>query len=442
MILQLKKHQIAIGSALLLCCTFMIGYIIPKNNFPLEIGFFALGIAGFLFLSKLEDIKLSFRIGLIIRLVLLISTPLLSDDYLRFLWDGYLTSEGINPFDYKPYELSEAFKESTFASELYEGVNSKNNYSFFPPVNQWIFYLSSLTGNLFGGILILRLFIIGFEIGTFLTIQKILVRFRISIQKLNLYWLNPLVVLELTGNLHTEGILIFFLLTGLLSLSKLQDFKGGILLGLSFCSRIFSFMFFPLLLLKSRTYRGGKMLLGIVPVLIFAFIPFINFTTIIQSLESLNLYFQTFEFNGSLFNLFKAIGIHLYGYDPVQTFGPLLSIISGGIILLLSWRYRFRNRKIIFTGITLMICTYFFFSSSVHPWYIIIPLALSLFTSMRFPLVWSFTVFLSYSFYDDGINLPIKNTLITIEYVVVFLVFFFDVKRLRSSGNRKVFYNN
>ena len=429
-----NNQKVVIGSALLLCCTLIMGYFVPRTNFLIEFLLFALGLLGLWSLKNVDNVSQIFNIGLLLRICLFIAIPTLSDDYFRFLWDGFLISEGINPFNFKPSELIEGFKDNPLANTLYEGMNSKEYYSIYPPVNQWYFYLSNLPGHIFGGVLFLRTTILVFEISTFFILKRLMIRYRIPLQSLSLYWLNPLVVLELTGNLHGEGVLLFFLLSGLWSLSKLQDFKGGVLLGLSFCSKLFSFMFLPLLLLKGRAYRSSKMLLGIVPVLIFAFVPFINFTTIFHFLESLNLYFQTFEFNGSFFNLFKALGIQLYGYDPVQTVGPLLSIFAGGIILLLCWRYRFRNRKVIFTGITLMISTYFFFSAIVHPWYIIIPLALSLFTPLRFPLVWSFTVFLSYSFYDDGINLPLKYALITLEYVVVFLVFFFDVKRLRSSA--------
>ena len=431
MILQLKKKQVAIGSALLLCCILMIGYIIPRNNFALEIGFFALGIFGFFLLNKLEDVTLFFKIGLVLRLVLIVSTPLLSDDYFRFLWDGYLTCEGINPIDYKPFELSTVFENAKFANTLYEGIHSKTTYSFYPPVNQWIFYLSALPGSLFGGILTLRLFIIGFEIGTFLILQKILTRFRIPSWKLNLYWLNPLVILELTGNLHTEGVFVFFLLTGLLSLCRLQDFKGGILLGLAFCSRLVGLLFLPLLLLKGGKHRWHKNIIGALLVLFFSFLPFILNANPIRFYDNLNSYFKEFEFPNSILKILSLLGFHMKEYNGFQIVGLLLNLLIGVVIFYLNWIYRFRNRKVLFTGLTLVSSIFLFFTTAMSPWCIVIPLSLSIFTNLTFPLVWSIIAYLSYSFYDSNLNVIFKSTIIVFEYATVLFFAIRDYKRLR-----------
>ena len=99
-----NKHIKYGGVLLLLCSMLMLGYFLPQDNFSQQIGFFAIGCAGFWMCLK-SDFSNIFLIGLLLRLALIASTPLLSDDYIRFLWDGYLTSEGINPFNFKPSEL-------------------------------------------------------------------------------------------------------------------------------------------------------------------------------------------------------------------------------------------------------------------------------------------------------------------------------------------------
>ena len=334
------------------------------------------------------------------------------------------------PFDFKPSELSHILNDNKFTKELYAGMNSPNYFSIYPPVNQWIFYFAALTKSTFGGILVLRTIIIGFEIGTYFIIKKISHRYKIKASKLAWFWLNPLVIIELTGNLHAEGILLFFLLTGLLSLSKLQDFKGGLLLSLSFCSKLFSLMFLPVLLLKGGRYRWWKLLIGIIPLFLISFTPFLNLNNAAHYLESLNLYFQSFEFNGSIFNLVRWIGFQIKGYDIIFIAGPVLSLISGLTILFISWKYRFRNRKVIFTGLTLMISTYLLFSPIVHPWYIIIPLGLGLFTNLRSPLVWAGFVFLSYSHYDENLPSIVKSSMILIEYLTVITFLFLDLKKM------------
>lgn len=189
-------------------------------------------------------------------------------------------------------------------------------------------------------------------------------------------------------------------------------------------------MFLPVLLLKAGKYRWWKLMLGIIPLCLISFYPFLNLSNADHYIESLNLYFKSFEFNGSIFNIVRWSGFHLKGFDIISTAGPVLSLISGIIILFVSWKYRFRNRKVIFTGLTLMISTYLFLSPIVHPWYIIIPLALGLFTNLRFPLIWSGFVFLSYSYYDASLPIVFKNSMLFVEYLTVFLFVFIDFKNL------------
>lgn len=428
-----NKYAFALGVVFLFVCIMMIGYVIPRENFPLEIGFLALGVGGFFLAIKPNQISNIFTIGIILRGILILAIPILSDDYFRFLWDGFLSSEGINPFDFKPSELESIYQNHPYASQLISKMNSPNYYSIYPPVSQWIFYLASLSQSLLGGIIIIRLFILGFEIGTYFIIKEILKRFSIDPKRIALYWLNPIVIIELTGNLHAEGILVFFLLYAALNLAKLKDIKGGVLLALSFCSKLFSLMFLPILVLKGGKYRSAKLFIGLIPIFLLSFSPFLKLDNLGNYAQSLQLYFQSFEFNGSFFNLIRWIGFQLKGYDVVQIAGPILSLISGVTISFISWRYQYSNRKVIFSLMALMISIYFFLSPIVHPWYIIVPFSLTLFGNFKFAQAWLFLGFLSYAFYDENVPEILKTSLIWIEYGVIFYLLKRDVKTLKAA---------
>ena len=134
------------------------------------------------------------------------------------------------------------------------------------------------------------------------------------------------------------------------------------------------------------------------------------------------------EFNGSLFNFAKWFGYIFFDLDTVYSLGPILSFIAFILILIISWVFRFRNRLAIFKALTLMVCIYLFLSPIVHPWHCILPLILSLFTKMKFMIVWSATIFLSYVIYDNSFSDNFKNLLISFEYLVVFLVLINDLK--------------
>ena len=427
MIKPKHKHIKYVGILLLFCSVFMLGYFVPKHNFSQQIGFFAIGLGG-LWMSLKGNFANIFLIGLLLRLTLIASIPILSDDYIRFLWDGYLTSEGINPFNFKPSELQFLAQKNDFANSLFVNLTSKNSYSTYTPVNQWIFYIAASTHSILGGIICLRIILVGFEIATYFILKQILQRYQINEKKLIFYWLNPLVIFELTGNLNTEGIFIFFLISALLSLIKMQDFKGGLLLSLSFCSKIFSVIVLPLLLLKGGKYRWHKLLLGFLPFSIFSFFPFLHSSNLNSHYKDLIQPLANEVFNASLFAIKDWFNFQSFGFKGSQVYEQILFLCSVSIIVTVSWRFRYRNRKVLFTGITLIISTFLFLSPSVYPSYVIIPLALSLFTRLKFPLIWSSLVFLSYSYYDDSIPRVLKSSLIFTQYIVVFGCMYKDLK--------------
>ncbi|MDO1499006.1 hypothetical protein Q2T40_01240 [Winogradskyella maritima] len=93
-------------------------------------------------------------------------------------------------------------------------------------MNQFIFGLSSLIGgnSILGSLVIMRGGIIMADIGILYFGRKLLKNLNRSPQLIFWYFLNPLVIVELTGNLHFEGVMLFFFITAMYLLSM----KSGI----------------------------------------------------------------------------------------------------------------------------------------------------------------------------------------------------------------------
>src|SRR5688572_10224235 len=86
----------------------LLGYTIPRQNFPALLGLFAwLFAAYFCFLKSPLSVKKGIWLAIFFRLILLFATPALSDDYFRFLWDGRLLVSGENPFLHLPVFYAE-----------------------------------------------------------------------------------------------------------------------------------------------------------------------------------------------------------------------------------------------------------------------------------------------------------------------------------------------
>ena len=155
--------------------------------------------------------------GLFYRGVLLFSLPWLSQDFYRFIWDGLLLFNELNPYAYTPNELIE--QPHLFSPALTEvlhknmGELSAGHYSNYPPINQLGFLFSILweSNSLFTSIIMMRLLLIAADIGVFFLGKQLLKFFGFAQERIGWYFLNPLVLIELTGNLHWEGVMLFSL---------------------------------------------------------------------------------------------------------------------------------------------------------------------------------------------------------------------------------------
>ena len=86
---------------------------------------------------QLKEQQLTY-LSLILRLVFIGAIPNLSQDFYRFIWDGLLLQNELNPYAFSPDELikSDALFDSPLKSNLYEGMGalSAQHYSNYPPV--------------------------------------------------------------------------------------------------------------------------------------------------------------------------------------------------------------------------------------------------------------------------------------------------------------------
>jgi len=372
-------------------------------------------------------------IGLLFRLVLLFSVPNLSNDYFRFIWDGELISNGYNPYKFKPVDqkFDSPKDEIRLKDRVYYKLNSKEYYSVYPPVDQFFFGIVAYASgnNSFQFIVLLRLLLIGFDIGVILILAKLLKWFNKKRELVVLYALNPLVVTELTGNLHFEGVTLFFVLTSIWFVIQKRHIQAGLLYALAICTKLI-----PLILLPFFIFRmNWKPLIVFYTVIglftVMLFVPFSDVNLFETMGSSIGLYFHSFEFNGSIYYLFREIGFKIYGYNQIENIGKIgqVIVLISSIILLIKNRHRkeFNNMFIFFVW---MLLIYYAVASIVHPWYIIYLLTFSILTNLKFPLIWSFVVVLSYYAYKDIGTVEENYWLIGAEYLILLFAIIWDLK--------------
>lgn len=433
-----KKSILALTVSIL--CYITISYGIERSSFYVLLALYTVLFASFLFLvleNKSNDTSL-LSLSFLFRILLLFVIPNLSDDFYRFIWDGRMIWEGFNPYLFLPENDTSLVAEG---QKLYEGMGAMNgsHYTCYPPINQLTFLVPAIffSKNLLGATVVMRLLIILADFGTYLFGKKILEVLKLPSRNIFLYLLNPFIILELTGNLHFEGVMIFFLAAAIHYLLKNKWIVSTFYFAISVSVKLIPLLFLPVLIKK----LGFKNIIfyGVVVLLfnIMFFLPFVSQDLYENFMKSIHLYFQNFEFNASIYYIIREIGFQVKGYNIIQTVGRVTPFIVATTVLVLSFVRDNKNYKVLFETVLFSICIYYSLASIVHPWYIAIPLFFSVFTKYKFPLVWSFVVILSYSAYQNTTyqeNLYLVATEYVIVYGVLFYELFFSKKRLALSN--------
>lgn len=408
---------------------FVFSYNLHRSEFYKLIFLYTLLFGSFLgiIIQNKPNLKLLLGLAIFFRLLLLFSTPNLSDDFYRFIWDGRMIWEGMNPYLHLPETNPNLIAEG---QELYDGMGSMNgsHYTCYPPINQFYFLIPALlfAKNLFGSTIIMRLLIIAADIGTYYFGKKILEHFKLPNYKIFFYLLNPFIILELTGNLHFEGVMLFFLAAAFYNLLKNKWQKSAILFSISISVKLIPILFLPVLIKRLGIKKSIGFYSIVAALNLLFFVPFLSQELIDNFMSSIHLYFQNFEFNASIYYIVREIGFQIKGYNIIQSVGKITPIIVSASVITLAL---FRNNKtprILFESLLFSIVIYYSLASIVHPWYIAIPLFLSLFTRYKFPLVWSFFIILSYSAYQNE-TYQENLFLVGVEYLVVFGYFLFEI---------------
>ncbi|WP_411274182.1 hypothetical protein, partial [Daejeonella sp.] len=166
---------------------------------------------------------------------------------------------GLNPYLYLPDEvIKNKLINIPEAVQLYKGMGSLSSGHFtnYPPVNQLCFALAALGSgkSIFGSVFFLRILIIVFDLGIYTYGRKLLHALKIPGNNIFLYFLNPLVIIELTGNLHFEGVMLFFLVLALYQLKIGKYPWAAVLITLSISMKLIPLMLLPLFI----KYLGFK----------------------------------------------------------------------------------------------------------------------------------------------------------------------------------------
>lgn len=393
-------------------------------------------LGSYLLAGEQVNFKRLLLLGILLRGCIFFFEPNWSEDGARFLWDGELLRQGQNPYGLTPTQVLEQQGEGSGVSvQLFLDLNSPNYYSVYPPLNQAFFWVGALIGqgSVVQGYLALRCLLLLGEIGVFYLLWGLLVRFQLPGKQILLYWFNPLVILEVMGNLHFEGVVLLLLLATLLNLSRQKLGWSGAFWGLAVGMKLLPFLLAPAFFFWKGVRLSPRFWAIALGTLFLAFLPLVYWNAWANFLQSLQLYQGNFEFNASLYYLFRALGYELEGYNTIwylTKFGMFITLLGA---VWISWK---RSNVSLFEIPSVWVqlyLLYFLLQPVVHPWYLLPGLGLTILSRQWTFLLWSFGSIFSYQAYSQN---PIQEQtlFLGLEYGLVLLGLYMDYFRKQRTA--------
>ncbi len=322
---------------------------------------------------------------ILFRLLLLLTEPTLSDDVYRYLWDGHLIGNGVNPYRYPV----EALELDRYDVGLRSQVNNPGLATPYLPAAQGLFAaiaaLFPLTATS------VQATMIAFDLATAGLIVALLSRVNLPTDRVALYLWNPLVIVEIAHGAHLDAFMIALTLGAVLASPHRRSGDAA--------TPPWSAAVGPLLLAAATLTRGlpalavavlwwrwtwpQRLLYGAasaVPILVFARGPGLGLGP--EALESgtgvfgtVRAYGQRWQFNGSIFNWVLRV---LDGPDGETRARLVVGLAMGLVALFVAYRVRggSTSTRTDLRAISVLMMAYVLLTTTVHPWYLLILMAL------------------------------------------------------------------
>lgn len=209
-------------------------------------------------------------VALAARLVLTGTAPSASDDIYRYVWDGRIQAQGINPYRYAPDAPALAASRD---SAIYPFINRKGVPTIYPPVAQVTF--RALYAIHPDSVAWTKLAFTGVDLLTMLVIAGLLQRLGLHPERVILYAWHPLLILEVGGSGHIDVVAITFLALALRARLARRPFGAGFLLACAVLTKFYALVALPALWSPGRR-RDLRLPLTMAVTMGLAYAPFLG----------------------------------------------------------------------------------------------------------------------------------------------------------------------
>ncbi len=258
-------------------------------------------IVGFRHLAR-TSVWAVFALALVLRLLAMQSVPLLEDDHHRYLWDGMRTATTMDPYRLAPEAYFGLSNLTSRWQDVLSGINHPDVPTIYGPMLQLLFAGAYLLSP--GQLAPLK----GMLLMVDLLVMVILARQRVPVRWLLAYAVHPLLLKEVMGSVHPDGLMALWLLLATLAWQRHQAWPVGIWLACAVATKVAALVLLPLLLLApALTHRwrwAGQAIIGLVLGLGVLYAPFLMAGG--DEWAGLSAFGQQWRFNPLLFRVLSA----------------------------------------------------------------------------------------------------------------------------------------
>jgi len=355
--------------------------------------------------GKLAGVIIFFAI--IFRLCLIPSDPsVLSRDMYRYIWDGRVQQEGINPYLYPPQaDKLEHLREN----QIYPKINRKDYPTLYPAGAQIFFRIFyALVGSnvtAYKGIMVF------FDIATLLVLTALLRAYGFKASRIIVYAWNPLVIFEIAYSGHLEGLTVFLMAVALYLYTIHKKIPATMMLALSAAVKLY-----PALLLPAFLNRGARIkgITTFAATIIFLYLPFLGAGGKISGFLPVYLKNPYESFNLGVKNLLMRLipGLDYYLLSLVF----IIALVVAGLMVLLKDK---KDIDVMRYAYILVGSLMILMPASLHPWYVVLIVPfLAIYPNPAW-LIFTCTVTLSYLKYTSPQGI-MPTWILLIEYLPLF----------------------
>ena len=180
------------------------------------------------------NVTLVATVAVAARLALLPTPPTLSTDAYRYVWDARVASEGIDPYAYAPTDPALAALRD---AEIFPRLNHPTWRTVYPPMAQWLF--QAVYRMQPDSVRAMKLAIAFVELLGLATVFGLLHAAGRPLSHAAVYAWNPLVLVEVWGMGHLDGVLVPVVAGAMWALLARRHVLAGALVGLGAAFKVY-----------------------------------------------------------------------------------------------------------------------------------------------------------------------------------------------------------